>query len=123
MRLQNVHTAVARLPLPCTNRPHHQKSNFVRMKKESLRVLAAEAALIASEPALALFHLRYAAENCPYSIPIWNMFCEAAADMGSLKQAQRAASILKQTISDCLPLKLVHGHCLSLNVMPSSLEL
>lgn len=86
------------------------------MKKESLRVLAAEAALSAGEPALALFHLRYACEGCPYSVPVWNLFCEAATDLGTLKQAQRTASMLKQMINDCLPLKLVHGHCLSLNV-------
>lgn len=70
---------------------------------------------MAGEPALALFHLRYACEGSPYSYPIWNLFCEAATDLGSVKQAQKAAYVLKHTI-DCIPLKLVHGHSLAINV-------
>lgn len=90
-----------------------------RSKKDTLRVLAAEAALAAGEPALATYHLRFVLENWPHSTAVWNLFCEAAARLGTLKHVQKTAAQLRQSVHDCVALKLVHGHCLAFGVRAS----
>ena len=93
---------------------------WCRTRKEGLRLLAAEAALAAGEPAQAMTHIKGACASWPHSTSLWNLFSRAATALGNMRQGQKVASLLRQTAPDSVPLKLISGHCHCLGVSPAS---
>ena len=89
---------------------------WCRTRKEALRLLAAEAALAAGEPAQALTHIKAACTSWPHSVSLWNLFSRAATALGNMRQGQKVASLLHQTAPDSVPLRLISGHCHCLGV-------
>jgi hypothetical protein len=88
-------------------------------KKDRLRLLAAEAAISANEPALAMHHARQPCVTWPHSSTVWNVVCKATLTaQAMIRQTQKSAALLAASVNDSLALKLVNGHCYAYDVRP-----
>lgn len=89
-------------------------------KRDTLRLVAAEAAVAAGEPALAMHHVRHICATWPQSAAVWNVLCQATIQApGMSRQASKTVAALSLEAEDSPSMRLINGHCQALNVCPS----
>lgn len=89
--------------------PEHRAS---KEKRDTLRLAAAQAAIAACEPALAIHHLRHVCITWPHSAAVWNLLCQATiAAPAMIRQAHHTIAVLALEDKENLAMRLVNGHC------------
>ncbi len=82
-----------------------------------LRLRAAEAAVAAGEPVLAMHHVRQICGTWPSSATVWNVLCQATISMPNvLRQAHKTVAVQALVVKESLAMRLINGHCQALDV-------
>lgn len=85
-------------------------------KRDTLRLAAAEAAVTAGEPALAMHHIRHVCATWPQSAAVWNVLCQATiAAPTMIRQANKTVAALSVDFQDNLSMRLINGHSQALD--------
>ena len=110
------------------SRAAHRGSRFqvyrreCKEKRDLLRLRAAEAAVAAGEPALAMHHVRQVCATWPGSATVWNVLCQATITVPTmLRQAHKAVAVQALEAEESLAMRLINGHCQAIDVSPVSL--
>ena len=97
----------------------HLTCRECKEKRDILRLRAAEAAVAAGEPALAMHHVRQVCATWPGSAAVWNVLCQATITVPSmLRQAHRTVAVQALEAEESLAMRLINGHCQAIDVSP-----
>lgn len=89
----------------------------MRDRRDGLRLVAAEAAIAAGEPSVAVHHMRQACESFSLSNAVWNRVCQASIPAPNLlRQMQKTLALKSLDAKDNLAMRLMKGHCQALEV-------